>query len=143
MQTDIRGALSSFLVIANSALAALPSPLAGVWEELGGDERGAMTILITKEDGVHVEGIVSLTGSKDCVKPIPFRGTIALKRFTAIADAPKICGGNGKLTAEIVKVNSGQSTATEKYTGTFAYEWFGIIWKEGTFQLDPPNRAQQ
>lgn len=110
----VTGAVSAF-----AALAAPPAPLVGEWEDPDRNARGTMVITITREDSPRIQGMVVLAGSENCVEPIPFRGTLSAKSFTAMSDAPIVCGYGGTLSVEAVAGNDG------RYAGTFSYVWMG------------------
>jgi hypothetical protein len=129
--------LACFLFFtAHSACAAVPKRLIGTWENAGNDERGAMTITVTREVGAYIEGVIHLTGSQDCAEPIPFRGTRSERIIHVIADTPGICGHDGTLSATAAKLSQQEGDASEQYAGTFSYTFLGVAWKKGTFQLN-------
>jgi hypothetical protein len=119
-----------------------PLSLTGTWEDSYRSEQGTITITITKENGVVIEGVLQITGSKECRAPIPFRGARSEREVTVIADAPGVCGYNGVLSAVATK-NGPPDLEHETYTGVFDYRLFGGVWKKGTFELRPLQVPQK
>ena len=117
-----------------AALAETPVLLSGTWEDSYQREGGTMTVVVTKENGAAIEGVLQITGSKDCVGPIPCRGSHSAHEVVVVADAPGVCGYNGVLSAVATK-QAPRDTENGPYTGTFNYRFLGGIWKKGTFEL--------
>ena len=130
-------------VLINEASAALPTTISGTWENIEKNERGTITIVITKEVGVRVEGIIHLTGSTKCVLPIPFRGTHSEKGVSVTTDTPGICGHDGVLTAEATVAGPGDGRDNRFYVGTFLYNELGGIWEKGTFRLESAEYSKK
>lgn len=130
--------LCAFLPVCLAAATLVKTPvfLSGTWEDSYHGEGGTMTVVVTKENGVDIEGVLQITGSKDCVGPIPFRGSRSEHEVVVIADAPGVCGYNGVLSAVATK-QMPRNTENGLYTGTFNYRFLGGIWKKGTFELRP------
>lgn len=138
MQTSLARMFSLALCFTCSLAAslawALPVTLTGAWEDSYQEEHGMVTVSITKKSGAEIEGVVQLTGSRNCVQPIPFRGTVSEKTIVLVADTPGICGYNGTLNIEAA-VGSPESPGAPQYSGTFTYRFLGMTWKKGTFRL--------
>ena len=123
-----------YCLTATTALCATPKLLGGTWEDAENNEHGGMTIVVDKENGVHIAGVIHLTGSLDCTQPIPFRGIRSKQGIDVIADTPGICGYNGTLRAA-AKISSQKNSEGEYYIGNFSYTLFGGVWRKGTFRV--------